>query len=81
MTADCAFPSCQLRSISIPALARKPRNAPAGYARGSAGTVNRAVVALEQHFGDAGRPAEVAVDLKRRVEIPQIRKVDVASSA
>ena len=35
--------------------------------------VNRAVVALEEHFGDAGAESKVAVDLERRVRVKEVR--------
>ena len=31
-------------------------------------------MALEQHLGDAGHSAEIAVDLERRMEVPEIRQ-------
>jgi hypothetical protein len=48
--------------------ARRPR---AGQRRQH---VDRAELALQQHFGDARGGAEVPVDLERRVGVPQVRQ-------
>ena len=36
--------------------------------------MDRAVVALQQHLGDARGSTEISVNLKRRVQIPQVRQ-------
>ncbi len=62
-------------STTKPPRARKPRTDPSGQARGSAGKIwSRAGMALQQHLRDARACAEIAVDLKRRMRVPQIRQ-------
>ena len=43
--------------------------------------VDLAVLALQQHLDDAGRGAEVAVDLERRMRVPQVGQRAVAQQA
>ena len=67
----------------------EPGRGPAGRARfpsatpragREAGEIRGAEVRLQQHLGDAGGDAEVAVDLERRVGVEEVR-VDAAAGA
>ena len=72
---------CQGRKPVTPPLHIDKESAP-GYqtfytpffptGRQSRQEMNRTVVALQQHVGNAGRPAEVAVTLKRRMGVEQV---------
>ena len=65
-------PSRQAISTSKPPRARRPVTCPPARRRQRGQQVELAGMALQQHLGDAGRRAEVAVDLKRRVRVEQV---------
>ena len=62
--------------------ARMPLTLPFVHAFGSAGRMcDLAVLALQQHLDDAGGGAEVAVDLERRMRVPEVGQRAVAQQA
>ena len=73
--ADTGFPPRHVSSTSTPPRARRPLTRPSAQAFGSAGSRLISPAWLcEQHLGDPRRPAEVAIDLERRVRIEQVRE-------
>ena len=74
MVASTSRPSFHWISISKPPRARRPLTAPLGQALGKRGQkFDLAGMALQEHLGDAGGAAEIAVDLERRMGVEHVR--------